>query len=247
MPPTFPAPYHSASVDAATCTTNFRNLITQCGKETEITGAFDPNYCSQDGGGGTMGWNDDGSVIANSARYVMKTVGLDSCGQHQATWTPSTPEIEWKDSWVPPNSPMTLDTNEQCGVIPPAPVIQTQGCINGVCYVGDPAYYAVCEGQPTKQAVRTMRHRVVFNGWTTTSGQELLSALRLRCHQDVLNWQAWNNGTAWLAEFGIYGDDRGSSCGCIPEAVFDASVGLEVSPASCCESIIVPAPLFQVV
>ncbi|MCJ1257671.1 hypothetical protein MMC24_005497 [Lignoscripta atroalba] len=241
MPPTYPSSQPSASVDEPTCIKAFQSITLMCGRDALSAAPFDPHYCTSSGGGGTLGWNYDGTVISGSARYVMKPINADECGQHQAYSELATSSLEWNDSWARPNGLTILVQTPISETLPPAPELQTQGCIGDVCSNGNPAYFAVCEGRPTKQDARTMRHRVVFNGWTNSYGQELLAALRLRCNQDVLNWQAWNNGTAWLAEFGIYG------CGCIAAAIFDASVGINVNPRSCCDELIVPAPLFNTV
>ncbi|MCJ1482562.1 hypothetical protein MMC06_002728 [Schaereria dolodes] len=242
MPPTSKSPQNSASVADSTCLAAYESIATSCGRNA--TGTFDPNFCTESGGGGTMGWNNDGTVISGSPRYIMKTLNSDECSQFQSYENLATSTIQWNNSWVPLDAQIILDTTSDPVPVPALPELQTQGCTDDVCYNGNPAYFAVCEGQPSRQNPHTMRHRVVFNGWTSTSGEELLSALRLRCDQDILDWQAWNNGTAWLAEFGLYSDDKGSSCDCIPPAIFDASVGINVNPAGCCEANISPGPLF---
>lgn len=80
------------------CITAFNGILSSCGKD-----AGDPNtgvnasYCTTSGGGGTFGWNDDGSVVSNSAKYVLTTAGTDQCGQAEAIWQQAKSVIVWND------------------------------------------------------------------------------------------------------------------------------------------------------
>lgn len=84
------------------CIDNFNGILNDCGKDAgNATTSFDPAYCTSSGGGGTFGWNDDGSPITGSARYIVQTANTDQCGQSQASWQQATSVIQWNDSKSP--------------------------------------------------------------------------------------------------------------------------------------------------
>lgn len=81
------------------CLDALNGILSGCGKDagTPASGV-NASYCTTSGGGGTFGWNDDGSVVPSSARYVIKTKGTDQCGQAQAPWQQATSVIQWDPS-----------------------------------------------------------------------------------------------------------------------------------------------------
>lgn len=73
-----------------------------CGKDAgDPVNGVNSNYCTTSGGGGTFGWNDDGSVVPGAARYVITTANTDQCGQAEASWQQATSVIQWNDSKCP--------------------------------------------------------------------------------------------------------------------------------------------------
>ncbi|KAL8936962.1 MAG: hypothetical protein Q9216_004659, partial [Gyalolechia sp. 2 TL-2023] len=102
----FPPNYKSTPlpVPKDTCINQFRASLNMCGKDAgDSRNTFDPAYCTTSGGGGTYGWNDDGSVMTGTARYKIIANGTHQCGQHQASWKQATSWIQWNDTWVGPD------------------------------------------------------------------------------------------------------------------------------------------------
>ena len=102
VPPTWPFlrnGAHPNTPSESQCTDSFNGILANCGKDagTPISGV-NMTYCTASGGGGTFGWNDDGTPISNAARYVIKTKGTDQCGQAQAPWQQADSVIQWDDS-----------------------------------------------------------------------------------------------------------------------------------------------------
>ena len=90
---------HTASPTEAECGQSFNGILEMCGKDAGTPqGAVDTSYCTTSGGGGTFGWNDDGSVVQGSARYIVKTKGFDSGGQAKAPWQEADAVVEWNPS-----------------------------------------------------------------------------------------------------------------------------------------------------
>ena len=86
------------------CLESFNGILSNCGKDAGTpTSGVNASYCTSGGGGGTFGWNDDGSVVRGSGRYVVKTHGTDQCGQAQAPWQQATSVIQWDPSKPPMN------------------------------------------------------------------------------------------------------------------------------------------------
>lgn len=82
------------------CKAAFNGILADCGRDasTMKPAVPDPNYCTSSGGGGTYGWNDDGSVMEGTSRYVITTKGSNQCGQAKASWHQATSVIQWNDS-----------------------------------------------------------------------------------------------------------------------------------------------------
>jgi len=106
LPPPYPGNYGQWQNGArlsvpseATCLSDFNGILASCGKDAgNPNTGVNASYCTTSGGGGTFGWNDDGSVMANSARYVVTTANTDQCGQSKASWQQATSVIQWNDS-----------------------------------------------------------------------------------------------------------------------------------------------------
>lgn len=69
---------------------------------------------------------------------------------------------------------------------------QAKEAEKGVRDIYDRPYDTECEGKPTKEDRRTLRHRDVLDGWTDASpmGEALLWALQARCctYEGVFKW-----------------------------------------------------------
>ncbi|KAK4694720.1 hypothetical protein P7C71_g2905, partial [Lecanoromycetidae sp. Uapishka_2] len=243
------------------CINNFNGILADCGKD-----AGDPNtgvnstYCTISGGGGIYGWNDDGSVVAGSAKYIVTTANTDQCGQAEASWQQATSVIQWNDSWIGPNDQVVLDTNP-----PPltgaaaalATNIPTPNpeCDTEVCDIFDNPYYSESPTAPWADGEKNMvRHRIQFEGWSEEPGStRLFNALHDRCGFWPYNWQVYKNTTvgannATFADFGLpngkplppslFADtatEPNDVCWCIPYAIFDASVGIQMAVNAFCD------------
>jgi hypothetical protein len=97
------------------CTNAFNGVLSMCGKDAgDPVNGVNSNYCTASGGGGTFGWNDDGSVVPGAARYVITTANTDQCGQAEASWQQATSVIQWNDSKCPfPFIPLPLSGEEK--------------------------------------------------------------------------------------------------------------------------------------
>lgn len=247
MPPTYESHRQGSrqtGVTPTVCMNRFTSILLSCGKDAGSPTAATVNqtYCTTSGGGGTFGWNDDGSVMDNSTysdgRYVISTVNTDQCGQHQASWKQATSVIQWNDSWVGPNDQVVLDTNPPPLTGAAAAAMTTDlpqpnpECETEVCDIYDHPYYAhspVAPWQDGKEDNRR-RHRIIYEGWSESKdSNELFNSLSDRCGVYPGNWQAYLNGTGpqRIADFDLpyHPNDL---CTCIPWAIYDASVGIEM-------------------
>lgn len=160
-------------------------------------------------------------------------------------------------AWIGPNDQVVLDTNPpslsasailaSMSAFPaPNPV-----CESEVCDIYDDPYYVKAVSNPWQDGTQSMlRHRVVFEGWAAEAGAvRFFNALHDRCQAWPYNWQVYKNGTATVADFGLRSfakksfaptifDVGGETdlCWCIPYAIFDASVGLEMPVTGFCEA-----------
>lgn len=238
-----------AADEPQTCTNYFNQILSACGKDASTpetaTPSFDPKYCTSSGGGGTYGWNDDGSVMANTnGRYKITTPNTNQCGQSTASWhLPNTQVVEWNASWVQPGDQVVLDTNPPppdssavaaLNALPPEnPTCQTE-----VCDIFDNPYYAKSVVQPWPEPPNSqtkLRFRVVYEGWSTDDrSTRLFNALNARCGQWPGNFQPYLNGTEIRVADFDFNIKPLNPCACIPEAIYDASVGIVTGRTAFC-------------
>lgn len=250
--------------DPQICVNKFNGILNSCGKDASVETPNPVNvnqsYCTTSGGGGTWGWNDDGEVMNDQdGRYIIHTTGTKQCGQSKAPWHQATSVIQWNDSWVQPGDQVVLDTNpapvsicpsastgaptkrdgiaaradEDC--IPtdiPAP---NPECDYNDCDIFDNPYFANSTTAPWAEGGKDMmRHRIVYEGWSTDSGStRLFNSIKDRCGQYPNNFQAYNNpdgGPQRIADFNL----PTKECWCIPDAIYDASAGITMPRNSFC-------------
>ena len=254
MPPVYPmsqAGSHQEGISVQDCLNGFNGILNSCGKDA---GTPEPNppavnqsYCTTSGGGGTYGWNDDGGVMANTARFVITTANTDQCGQSEASWKQATSVIQWNDSWVQPGDQVVLDTNPppltgaalaaSTDVPTPNPECDTE-----VCDIYDNPYYAQSPIAPfpdPKASNKLMRHRILYEGWADDEGAtRLFNSLHDRCGVWPDNFQAYNGtGTQLVADLNLPYSPN-DLCWCIPDAIFDASVGITLPRNAFCGSTV---------
>ncbi|KAL8968696.1 MAG: hypothetical protein Q9197_004745 [Variospora fuerteventurae] len=231
----------TAAVTKETCLSQFRGILNMCGKDAgDDRLTHDPAYCTTSGGGGTYGWNDDGSVMVGSARYRIIAKDTNQCGQHEASWMQATSIIQWNDSWVGPDDQVVLDTNPPAAAItdfpePPAP---NPECQKEVCNIYDEPYYARpgTDKQNWIEQPGVMRHRVEFDGFAKDDGATALhQALIKRCHAHPDNFQSYKAGETRIVDFGLRSTAKSDLCFCIPDAIFDASAGITIDRMTWCK------------
>ncbi|KAL8762421.1 MAG: hypothetical protein Q9184_001588 [Pyrenodesmia sp. 2 TL-2023] len=241
----FPPVYGAGSNDQPvavtrnTCTSSFVGILKMCGKDAgDARTSFDPAYCTTSGGGGTYGWNDDGSIMTGSGRYVVKTKGTDQCGQHQASWKQATSVIQWNDSWVGPDDQVVLDTNPPAASIsdfpePPAP---NPECETEVCDIYDHPYYAKKGKDNWHEKEGWTRYQVLYKGFAEDAGATaLVQAIKDRCKVEPYNFQKYFEDNVHKADFELPSNNRAGKCDCIPEAIYDASVGITLPRLTWCQ------------
>jgi hypothetical protein len=259
MPPVWPMSRNGARPAGVTpqqCLDTFTNVLNMCGKDAGTPEPNPPNintsYCTTSGGGGNYGWLDTGEIMNNpEGRYII-TSAIDAntptnqCGQSEASWKQNTTVIQWDDSWVQPGDQVILDTNPPpltgaalaAATAIPAP---NPECDTEVCDIYDNPYYAHSPVAPWADAndpKNFLRHRIVYEGWSKDAGSpRLLQALRDRCGVEIHNWKAYKNDTGpqLIADISLT-THRGDHCWCIPDAVYDASVGIVMPRNSFCGS-----------
>ncbi|KAL9597632.1 MAG: hypothetical protein Q9219_005015 [cf. Caloplaca sp. 3 TL-2023] len=235
---------------ADTCSQSFRGILNKCGKDaSDSRTTYDPAYCTTSGGGGTYGWNDDGSVMKGTARYRIIAKASTQCGQHESPEHQATGTVPWNVTWVDENDQVVLDTSPPDAALnftepePEDPLCQTKECD----IFGKP-FYAEKGRASWKENNRFLRHEVRFQGWAKDEkAQAFFDALTDRCRFFPQNFQAWFDGNVHLANFELphYMDD--DLCGCIADAVYDASGGITVDRNTWCESLPNQPPQFRVV
>ncbi|KAL8830303.1 MAG: hypothetical protein Q9191_001512 [Dirinaria sp. TL-2023a] len=254
MPPPDGGQYKTADSPQA-CTNYFNQILSSCGKDASTpetaTPSFNQSYCTSSGGGGTYGWADDGSVLESVqdytfGRYKITTPNTGTCGQSTAPWKlPGTQVIQWNTSWVQEGDQVILDTN------PPPPSSSEMAALNALpprnpmcdyteCDIMDNPYYAKSVVDPWPEppnSQSTLRFRVVFQGWSDdTRATRLFNSLHARCGQWPGNFQPYLNSTdtqIHIADFNLNIQPT-NPCGCISEAIFDASVGIVVGRSAFC-------------
>ena len=234
------------------CSTTFNGILASCGRDASSpeSATVNSSYCTTSGGGGTYGWNDDGSVMTNGlGRYIVSTTNTDQCGQSQASWHQATSVILWDDSWVPENATVTINTD-------PAPVVggavsqaaaapsPNAECGTEVCDIFQHPYYATEPVPPWAEGGKgSLRHRINYEGWSTDhNSPRLFNAIEDRCGMPPGNAQFYTNGTQLVADF----DLPAERCWCVSDAIFDASVGIQLPNEVSCPTGTVLSPAHQV-
>ncbi|KAL8721137.1 MAG: hypothetical protein Q9225_002120 [Loekoesia sp. 1 TL-2023] len=227
------------AVPGDTCIQTFKGILNMCGKDAgDSRNTYDPAYCTTSGGGGTYGWNDDGSVMTGAGRYVIVTNGTDQCGQHEASWHQATSIIQWNDSWVGPDDQVILDTNPPAASVsafpePPAP---NPECEHEVCDIYDHPYFARKGKANWSEKPGTTRHQVQWEGFSDDDrATALFNSLHDRCHVFPDNFQPYKDGDTHVADFNLPSADSNDLCWCIADAVYDASVGISIDRDTWCE------------
>ncbi|KAI4136716.1 MAG: hypothetical protein L6R39_007649 [Caloplaca ligustica] len=238
FPPVHPGT-RPVGVAEDTCLQTFKGILNMCGKDAgDARLTYDANYCTTSGGGGTYGWNDDGSVMTGTGRYVIVTNGTDQCGQHEASWKQATSIIQWNDSWVGPDDQVVLDTNPPAAAVSafPEPPPPNPECDTEVCDIYDHPYFARKGKANWVETRGTVRHQVLWEGFSDDVGATaLLTALKSRCHVDPGNFQPYMSGDTHVADFELPSNDNNDLCFCIPDAIYDASVGITLDRLTWCE------------
>ena len=225
------------------CTNTFNNILTSCGRDagSPESATVNASYCTTSGGGGTYGWNDDGSVMTDGlGRYIVSTTNTDQCGQAQAPWHQATSVILCPDScWNLENATVTIDTNPPAvnASLPadlPTPNPECQAQPPEVCDIYGHPYYATLPTLPWPEGGKnSLRHRVVFEGWSDgPNAHRLFNSIEDRCGQYPGNFQQYPNGTQTVADF----DLPDNLCWCVSDAVFDASGGIQLPNEQSCPS-----------
>ncbi|KAL8949279.1 MAG: hypothetical protein Q9222_004602 [Ikaeria aurantiellina] len=239
-------------VSQQTCTQTFEGILNMCGKDAgDSRTTFDPAYCTTSGGGGTYGWNDDGTPMTGTGRYVIVTKGTDQCGQHQASWKQATSIIQWNDSWIGPDDQVVLDTNPpqpecpsteatppspDCAASFPEPPAPNPECETQVCDIYDEPYFAQKNKPNWHEKDGYTRHQVVWSGFSNdTAGTQLHNSLNTRCHTDPYNYQAYMDGAHHVADFELPSYNSDDLCWCIADAIYDASAGISLDRQTWCE------------
>ncbi|KAL8728525.1 MAG: hypothetical protein Q9166_005347 [cf. Caloplaca sp. 2 TL-2023] len=235
----FPPIYSTdkVAIPQATCESTFQSMLNMCGKDAGSDNpTYDPNYCTSSGGGGTYGWNDDGSTMTGTGRYKIVTKGTNQCGQNEAPWHLATDIIQWNDSWISPDDQVVYDTNPPDMPDFPEPPAPNPLCETVECDIFDKPYF-VKKGKPNWVEKRDyMRHQVIWQGWSDDADAAAFKkALVERCHQEPYNFQAYKDGDNHVADLELSHSDVSDPCWCIADAVYDASGGIKIDRKTWCE------------
>ena len=222
------------------CSITFNNILASCGRDagSANTGTVNASYCTTSGGGGTYGWNDDGSVMTDGlGRYVVSTTGTDQCGQAEASWQQATSVILWNDSWIGPNDQVVLDTNPPplagtAAALATALPTPNPECGKEVCDIFGRPHYATSPVAPWPEGGKnSFRNRIISEGYFNgTASERLFNSIEDRCGRPPGNFQVYTNGTQDVSDFDLPSD----MCWCIPEAIFDASGGIQLPDDAFC-------------
>ena len=227
------------------CSITFNNILASCGRDAGSPESANVNqsYCTSSGGGGTYGWKDDGSVMTDGlGRYIISTTGTDQCGQAKASWHQATSVIQWDDSWIPENATVTINTNPA----PPLDLVNNPAssaspvadlpapnaeCQTEVCDIFGHPYYATTVTPWPEGGSNSFRHRIISEGWDSSADAlRLFNSVEDRCGRLGGNFQSYTNGTQNVADF----DLPVNLCWCVKDAVFDASVGIQMPDVPSC-------------
>lgn len=223
-----------------TCVSIFTGILNMCGKDAgDARATYDPGYCTTSGGGGTYGWNDDGSTMTGTGRYRIITKNTNQCGQNKASWKMATSIIQWNDLWVTKDDQVILDTNPPAAAIqdfpePPAP---NPECEKEVCDPYDHPYYARIgtDKQNWVEAPGTITHRLEFSGFAEDERATALSdALTKRCHVKPRKFTPFRREDTFVADISLPSNPKLNLCDCIPDAIYDASAGITLPSKTWC-------------
>ncbi|KAG8527258.1 uncharacterized protein KY384_008002 [Bacidia gigantensis] len=244
------------------CINNLNSILANSGRDAGTTNTgIDSSYCTEFGGGGTWGWNDDGTPLSQKARYVITTPSVgNQCGQTKALWWQTNKVVAWDSSelffpTIKKHTPW-LSSNPTVQLIDAGPLAlpatgnptDNPTCNTEVCDIFVKPVYAISGGVWTEKGSPGDRHRIQFEG---IDGKLLQSTLNDRCgQQNINNLQLYANASntgQWVIDLNLpdrlaYANEpgTGSPCPCIADAVFDASGGAVVSPVNLwCDSTIV--------
>ncbi|KAL8647398.1 MAG: hypothetical protein Q9226_006447 [Calogaya cf. arnoldii] len=232
-------------VRKTTCTSGFNKILNKCGRDasTPETGSFNQSYCTSSGGGGTWGWNDDGTVMKGQARYIITTKNTNQCGQRKAIQNLATNVIQWDPKWLTEQDEVIYETNPPPLAEFPQPPAVSKLCDLVLCDMFDNPYY-VRKGKPGGPEFYNwfetdgyLRHQVYWAGWSdNVEATEFLNALTNRCKTPPINFKAWTDEDSHVAEFELAHADDDDQCWCIADAVFDASGGIKTERGYWCEA-----------
>ncbi|KAL8989906.1 MAG: hypothetical protein Q9169_008253 [Polycauliona sp. 2 TL-2023] len=236
------------------CTQNFRRIIDNCGKNANETGPVKSDYCTSSGGGGTWGWNDDGSIMEREARYTITAKGTNQCGQNEHLNHLASAVIQWDDKWVTDADQVVFDANPPEISDFPAPPAPNPLCDLVECDIFDKPYYASKakpgvdpEAPPPPEDPHSngknwgensgyYRHRVYWAGWSDNAEATAFhNALLLRCPTEPRNFQAWIEGDSHVADMEFPHTASEDHCWCIADAIYDASGGIKLDRKTWCE------------
>ncbi|KAL8685975.1 MAG: hypothetical protein Q9224_005597 [Gallowayella concinna] len=224
-----------------TCLNIFKSMLNMCGKDASSDATtYDPKYCTSTGGGGTYGWNDDGSTMDGTGRFKIVTKNTNQCGQTQAPWKLGGEPIQWNASWIDEGDQVVYDTHPTEMPPMPEPPAPNPLCNNVTCNIFGQPYYAV-KGKPNWQEKGGyMRHQVKWQGWDEAdqSAFAFHKSLKARCMEEPYNFQAYKEGDEHVADFELAHTDNNDLCWCIADAIYDASGGITTDRMSWCDGAV---------
>lgn len=232
------------------CRTSFKRILYKCGRNAANPDPnYDPKYCTESAGGGTNGWNDDGSPMTGTARYTITTKNTNQCGQNKAIEKLATNMIEWDPKWISPDDQVVYDPNPPPLADFPKPPEPNPLCDKVTCDIFDKPYYA-SKGPPGVgkpnwvEKEGYVRHQVYWAGWADdAAGTEFHNALKNRCPQEPYNFQAYMDGDSHVVDVELPHSAQDDHCWCIADAIYDASGGIKMDRKTWCEQ----APTAQTV
>ncbi|KAI4231261.1 MAG: hypothetical protein L6R40_007794 [Gallowayella cf. fulva] len=225
------------------CLNTYSSMLNMCGKDASSDATkHDPKYCTSSGGGGTYGWNDDGSTMTGTARYKIIPPASNQCGQREASWHLATDLVEWNPTWITEEDQVIYDQNPPPMPDFPDPPAPNPLCKTKECTIFDKPYF-VEKNKPNWQETRGyMRHSVKWQGWADdddNSAASFKKALRERCGgREPYNFQAYKSGDNRTADFELPHTETNDLCWCIADAVYDASGGIKTERREWCEGAV---------
>ncbi|KAL8669416.1 MAG: hypothetical protein Q9168_005992 [Polycauliona sp. 1 TL-2023] len=254
----FPPPT-GGPLGESTCVAGFSKILGNCGHNASDTAPFNSSYCTTSGGGGTFGWNDDGSPMDGQARYTIVAKNSNTCGQHQHLNKLASDVIQWDDKWVTDTDQVVFEQNPPPLANFPTPPTPNPLCDLVVCNVFDDPYFASkgkpnvtaeekaadphIDGTPWQENRGYLRQRVYWSGWSDDpQGTQFQNSILARCGIAPRNWQAFADGTSMAADVELphYSLDK-DICWCMADAIYDASGGIKIDRTTFCEPNTTPS------